>query len=48
MNSKVESVFLLTAAEFTPVNSTIVRDILLHDGDASKFLPKNIDIRKYI
>lgn len=48
MRPEIESVFLLTAPEYTPVNSTIVRDILMHGGDASKFLPRNIDISKYL
>lgn len=39
MDSEVESVFLLTSPEHTPVNSSIVRDILRHGGDARKFLP---------
>lgn len=48
MKPEIESVFLLTAPEYTPVNSTIVRDILMHGGDARKFLPAGIDISKYI
>ncbi len=40
----VESVFLLTTPELTPVNSTIVRDILRHGGDVSQFLPRNANI----
>ncbi len=36
----IDSVFLLTTPEHTPVNSSIVRDILKHDGDASLFIPK--------
>jgi pantetheine-phosphate adenylyltransferase len=48
MRPEIESVFLLTAPEFTPVNSTIVRDILMHGGDASKFLPSAVDIKKYL
>ena len=48
MKPEIESVFLLTAPEYTPVNSTIVRDILIHGGDASGFLPSGIDISKYI
>jgi len=39
MNSKVESVFLLTRPEHTAINSTIIREILKHGGDARKFLP---------
>ncbi len=48
MRPEIESVFLLTAPEYTPVNSTIVRDILIHGGDASKFLPQGINIKNYI
>ena len=44
----VESVFLLTSPEHTPVNSTIIRDIIRNGGDASQFLPEGIDIQKYI
>ncbi len=38
----IETVFLLTTPEHTPINSTIVRDILRHGGDASLFLPERI------
>ena len=38
----IESVFLLTTPEHTPVNSSIVRDIIRHNGDASKFIPEKI------
>jgi len=48
MNPSIETVFLLTAPEYTFVNSTIVRDILFYNGDASKFLPKGLDIKKYL
>lgn len=44
MLPSVESVFLLTTPELTPVNSTIVRDILRHGGDVKQFLPDNADI----
>ncbi len=44
MLPSVESVFLLTTPELTPVNSTIVRDILRHGGDVSQFLPDKADI----
>lgn len=48
MDGGLESVFLLTSPELTPVNSTIVRDILIHGGDASMFIPKGINIADYI
>ncbi|HAH25876.1 MAG TPA: pantetheine-phosphate adenylyltransferase [Prolixibacteraceae bacterium] len=43
MYPKIESVFLLTTPEHTPINSTIVRDIILHGGDASMFLPSGLN-----
>ena len=48
MLPEVESVFLLTSPEHTPVNSTIIRDIIRNGGDASQFLPAGVDIKKYI
>lgn len=44
----VESIFLLTSPEHTPVNSTIIRDIIRNGGDASQFLPEGIDFHKYL
>ena len=38
----IDTVFLLITPEHTPVNSTIVMDILRHGGDASLFLPRRI------
>jgi pantetheine-phosphate adenylyltransferase len=48
MNDTIETVFLLTEPEHTHVTSTIVRDVIMHGGDASIFLPEkiNIDIQK--
>lgn len=47
MAPEIESVFLLTSPEHSPVNSTIVRDIIRSGGNASMFLPKAIDIKEY-
>jgi len=44
----VESVFLLTTPEHTPINSTIIREIIQNRGDASQFLPKGVDINQYL
>jgi pantetheine-phosphate adenylyltransferase len=43
----IESVFLLTIPEHTPITSTIVRDIIRSGGDASIFLPASIRITDY-
>lgn len=44
----VESVFLLTSPEHTPVNSTIIREIIRNHGDVSLFIPKGILINDYL
>jgi pantetheine-phosphate adenylyltransferase len=43
----IESVFLLTVPEHTPINSTIVRDIIRSGGDASRFVPAAINLKDY-
>lgn len=48
MHSDLETVFLLTAPEHSSVSSTVIRDILLHNGDPSQFLPKSINIKEYL
>ncbi len=48
MAPEIESVFILTTPEYTPINSSIVRDIIRHDGDASRFIPKNINYKNYL
>ena len=44
MYEGIETVFLLTMPEHTPINSSIVRDIIRHGGDASKFIPSKMKI----
>jgi len=47
MYPQIESVFLLTMPEHTPINSSIVRDIILHGGDARMFLPAVLNISEF-
>jgi pantetheine-phosphate adenylyltransferase len=47
MIPEVESVFLLTIPEHSPINSTIVRDIIRSGGDASRFVPSAINLKNY-
>lgn len=42
MNHGIETVFFMTNAEYSAINSYIVRDILKNGGDASPFLPKEL------
>lgn len=46
LNSRVETVFLLTDPEYTSLNSSIIRDILRHGGDAGQFVPSAIDLNE--
>ena len=47
MLPKIESIFLLTMPEHTPINSTIVRDIIFHGGDPRMFLPAVLNIDEF-
>ncbi len=47
MAPEIESVFILTTPEHTPINSTIVRDIIRSGGDASMFVPSAISLKDY-
>ena len=48
MAPEIDTVFLLTSTEHTPINSTIVRDIIKNGGDASMFVPAVISISDYL
>ena len=43
----IESVFLLTVPEHSYINSSIVRDIIINGGNASKFVPAAINLKDY-
>ncbi len=47
MYPEIEVIFLLSKPEFTPVNSSIVRDIIRYGGDASRFLPNSPDLKSF-
>lgn len=42
MDPSIETVLILSKAELSSVSSTIVREIILGNGDVSKFIPKVI------
>ncbi|MCF6364698.1 MAG: pantetheine-phosphate adenylyltransferase [Bacteroidales bacterium] len=48
MAKNIETVFLLTEAKHTPVSSTILREILKHNGNICQFIPKCIDLKEYM
>jgi pantetheine-phosphate adenylyltransferase len=41
---EVDTVFLLTTPELTPITSSIIRDIVRNGGDASQFVPDCVDL----
>lgn len=45
MFNDIETVFLLTAPEFTHLNSSIVRDIHRHGGSVKQFVPDKVDLK---
>jgi pantetheine-phosphate adenylyltransferase len=47
MDPEVESIFILTSPEHSAITSTLVRDIIRHGGDASKFLPNSRDLKNF-
>ena len=44
--SGIETLFLLTAADYSYISSSIVREIILHQGDYSSLVPKAVWKRK--
>ena len=48
MAPEVSSIFIPSSHEYSFISSTVVRDVLINGGDARCFLPKNVDIEKYL
>lgn len=44
---EIETVFFLTDPEYSMLNSSIVRDILRNGGDASQFVPDELDLSSF-
>jgi pantetheine-phosphate adenylyltransferase len=42
VNNNVESVFLMCDPAYTPISSSVVRDLIRNGGDASPYLPKEV------
>lgn len=45
MDNNIETVFLLTETQYTPISSSIVRDVIQNGGDVSGMIPEEVDIR---
>ena len=48
MAPEISSVFIPSSHDYSFISSTVVRDVLINGGDARCFLPKNVDITKYL
>ena len=42
--SPIETVFIMPLPEHSAINSTIIRDIIRNNGDASMFVPKGVEL----
>jgi pantetheine-phosphate adenylyltransferase len=42
LNSEIETIFLMTGEKFYYVSSSIVKEVLRHNGDIKDFVPKNV------
>ena len=42
----IETIFILPVPELSAINSTIVRDIIRNNGDASQFVPEGINLKE--
>ena len=45
LQPELETVFLITSAELSAISSSIIRDIIKNNGDASQFLPDSLIIK---
>ncbi len=43
--SDIETIFIMPLPEHSAINSTIIRDIIRNNGDASLFVPKGVDLK---
>ncbi len=48
MSPETVTVFIPASHTYSFISSTVVRDVLINGGDASPFLPSNINIKEYI
>ncbi len=44
INTKIETLFIITPPELSHISSTILRDVIKNGGDISKFIPKEIKL----
>ena len=48
MRPSILTVFIPSSHEYSFISSTVVRDVLVNGGKATDFIPRNVDINKYL
>ena len=48
MAPDISTIFIPACGELSFVSSTVVRDILIHKGNAAQFLPEGVEIDKFL
>ncbi len=48
MAPDVSTIFIPACQEFSFISSTVVRDILIHKGNAAQFLPAGVEIETFL
>ncbi len=48
MAPDVSTVFIPACQEYSFISSTVIRDILIHKGNAAQFLPKGVEIERFL
>jgi len=44
LDSKIETVFMMTSPEFSFISSTLVRDLVIHNGDYQPYVPNSVEL----
>jgi len=44
LDSKIETVFMMTSPEFSFISSTLVRDLVIHKGDYQPYVPNSVEL----
>ena len=47
LGGDLETIFLISKPEYSHISSTIVKEIIRVKGDASAFLPKEVDLKSF-
>ncbi len=48
LDPSVVTVYVQASHEYSFISSTVVRDVIIHNGDATPFMPKGVNIKKYL